>query len=172
VTDCADVTWRDLVGGLRYLAGGARPIPNVEKSAAQRLAASTPPRAPSVRRSLQHLLSSEVRDTLREDPLIARIESVAKSFAGAMPSPVEKALRRQVDPVVRHAASSSGPGVSIPLLRQQLRQVRYSCESAQSALGYRPVVSFPQSMDAFHRWYQEAFGWNTDWWSLLNNLHA
>jgi dTDP-D-glucose 4,6-dehydratase len=60
---------------------------------------------------------------------------------------------------------------SIPLLRQQLRDVRYSTQRAHEVLKYTPVLSFEQSMRRFVHWYQDAFDWNTEWWPLLKQLY-
>ena len=171
VTDAASTTWRDVVEALMPLAD-SRPAVYLTLADALQLAATVPPPRLSPSRALRHLLSSDVRDALRKDPLIAQAELLAKRIAGLTPTNLQKALRRQAAGPQQPRKRSSGRAMSLPLVRQQLRRVRYSTARAHTVLHYQPVQSFEQSMTAFRRWYGEAMGWNTVWWSLLKELYS
>jgi nucleoside-diphosphate-sugar epimerase len=172
VTDEGGVTWADLVAHLTALAE-AGATHQFSRAEASRLAAAAPPPKTSLSKTLRHLLSSDVRDALRGDPLIARAELLAKQLVvGATPQQLQKALRRQAGGASKPRQRSTTPRVSIPLLRQQLRDVRYSTERSHEVLGYRPVLSFDQSMASFRQWYSESVGWNTPSWPLLKQLYT
>lgn len=170
VTDCSDATWRDVIGHLQPLAE-AGPIERLGRREAARLAAPSPAPTLSLGRSVRHLLSSDVREVLRKDPLIARLEALGKSVVRATPARLQSSLRQYSNGERRPPASAVTPSLSILLVRQQLREVRYSCTRARDVLGYQPPVSFGQSMDAFCRWYTDVFGLNSEWWPLLKQLY-
>ena len=172
VTDESGATWADLVAHLTPFAesGPAHLLARVDAS---RLATAAPPPKASLTKALKHLLSSDVRDALREDPLLARTELLAKQLVvGATPQQLQKVLRRHAGGATKPRPRSAAPRVSVPLLRQQLRDVRYSTERSHAVLGYRPVLSFDQSIESFHRWYEQAVGWNTPSWPLLKHLYT
>jgi nucleoside-diphosphate-sugar epimerase len=172
VTDDSGATWADLITHLTPLAE-AGPTHHLSRAEATRLATSAPPPKPSLTKALRHLLSSDVREALRSDPLIARTELLAKQLVvGATPQQVQKALRRQAGGAAKPRQRSTAPPVSMPLVRQQLRDVRYSTVRSHEVLGYRPVLSFDQSMESFRRWYGQAIGWNTPSWPLLKQLYT
>ncbi len=171
VTDCSSATWRDVIQYLQPLAGRG-PFEGLDRSEAARLAAPTPAPTLSLRKSVRHLLSPEVREALRKDPLLARVEALGKSVVRAAPARIQTSLRRHTDDEVPFCTSATMPSLSIPLIRQQLREVRYSCTRARDILGYKPPIAFDQSMDAFCRWYREAFGLNSEWWPLLKQLYS
>jgi nucleoside-diphosphate-sugar epimerase len=170
VTDATHSTWRDLVASLMPLAEAGPAMELTLDEAVQRAAAPPPPRL-SPARALRHLLSSDVRDALRKDPLIAQAETLAKRVAGITPVQVQKALRRHADGPLKPRKAAAARAVSMPLLRQQLRRVRYSQLRARTVLHYQPIISVDQSMDAFRRWYGDAFGWNGPSWILLKQLY-
>jgi nucleoside-diphosphate-sugar epimerase len=171
VTDESEARWKDVVG---YLTLPAEQAPSVLMGREEATRVSEPPPAPvlSARKTLRHLMSSGVRDALRKDPLIARMEVLAISAIRATPARLQTSLRKASGGEKRRRPPAKGPASSIALLRQQLRDVRYSTTRAHDVLKYKPVLSFDQSMTRFVDWYREAFGWDTEWWPLLKRLHA
>ena len=172
VTDASGATWADVIAHLTPLAE-AGPSQHFSRAEATRRATAAPPPKASLTKTLRHLLSSDVREALRGDPLIARTELLAKQLVvGATPQQVQKALRRQAGDGAKPRRRPTAPPVSIPLLRQQLRDVRYSTARSHELLGYRPALSFDQSMESFRRWYGQAVGWDTPSWPLLKQLYT
>jgi nucleoside-diphosphate-sugar epimerase len=60
--------------------------------------------------------------------------------------------------------------INARLCAQQLRGVKHSCAKAKKIMGYQPVVSFADSMEAFRRWYQTTHHMNSAYWDLLKRL--
>ena len=145
---------------------------SMDRDAAARLAEPPPPPVLSARKTLRHLMSSGVRDALRKDPLIAQMEMLAKSAIRATPARLQTSLRKASGGEKRRRPAARGAATSVTLLRQQLRDVRYSTARAQEVLNYKPVISFDRSMTRFVDWYREALGWDTEWWPLLKRLHS
>jgi nucleoside-diphosphate-sugar epimerase len=53
-----------------------------------------------------------------------------------------------------------------------LREVRHSCARAQAELGYAPVLTVAQSMEAFVRWVRDTRGMDDRDWHLGRELYA
>lgn len=60
--------------------------------------------------------------------------------------------------------------INVQLSGQQLRGVQHSCGQAKQVLGYRPVYSFNQSMQAFAAWYRYTQGLDGEFADLLSHL--
>jgi hypothetical protein len=71
-------------------------------------------------------------------------------------------------------AASASPSPLPPLSRlvgHQLRGVRHRCDLARNRLGYRPELTFAESMATFRRWYESYCGFGGEEWRLLSHLH-
>jgi nucleoside-diphosphate-sugar epimerase len=170
VTDQSPTMWRDVI---RHLGALAEREPQILLSRAEATGLAQPEKPPvlSLSKALRHLLSSDVRDALRKDPLIAKAEAIGKLGAKATPESLQKMLKKVASGHARVRVAKRGPTPSVALLRQRLREVRYSAVRAHDVLKYTPVLSFDQSMARFADWYREAFGWDTEWWPLLKQLY-
>jgi nucleoside-diphosphate-sugar epimerase len=171
VTDWSGATWKDLVRDLAVLAG-QEPACDLDLAEARQRATAGPPPKASIARTARHLLSSAVWEALRKDPLIARTELLGKQAIKQAPAALQDALKRAASGDRRPRTKARGPVVSTQLVRQQLRNVRYSTVRARTVLGYEPVLSGGQSMRGFTQWYGEAYGWDSEWWPLLRQLYS
>lgn len=171
VTDWADVSWGDVVRDLMPLAGEG-PAFDLNREEAQRRSTALPPPRLSVAKMAKHLLSGSVWEALRKDPLIARTEFLGKQAVKQAPVALQEALKRIANGDRRPRVKQRIPAASAQLIRQQLREVRYSKARAQAVLGYSPALSYEQSMEGFASWYRDAYGWDTEWWPLLKQLYT
>jgi len=171
ITDDEPVRWIDLVAPLAKLAEVELPLPGIAAEALRRMrdADTAMPRG-SLGRSVKHLVSSDVREALRKDPLLARADAWMRRTVGKLGTRVEDALRSSIEGPRRVAMASDGKPLHVALCAQQLRGVRHSCEEAKRRLGYRPQYSFAKSMAAFEAWYRAHTGMDTDAWPLLRLL--
>lgn len=165
VTDRATPTWRELAESLRSLASDARPIPAISLADAHSLLSNPPRQKLSLLRMAKHLASSEVRETLRADPLLASAESLAKDFAARVPGSWLARLERSSDGRGRNPGTESR--YAVKPIQRQLRSVRYSIDRATQVLDYEPPVSMAQSQEAFRRWYRAVFGFDSGYADLL-----
>lgn len=156
VTDGPDVRWRDLIEALLPLAGCAHPAPRLPRDDAFWEARPGRPARLNPLRSLRHLVSSDVRQALRRDPLLANVDTLVRSLVARMPA-VEAKLRDRIAGPIRVEEVGSGPRFASPFSRQQLRMVAHGLTRAERVLGYRPEVSFASSVEAYARWYRETY---------------
>ena len=84
ITDGEPTTWRDSLCELRPLPGGSSPLPEIDRQRLAELRDSL--RKPPIRltKSFKHLLSSDVRRALRQDPLWERLDKILRSAVGQM----------------------------------------------------------------------------------------
>ena len=173
VTDGEDITWGGVVEQLQPLFGSPPPLPSIDRDGLRRMAASVPAKPASLSRSLLHLVSSDVREALRRDPVWARIDTALRRSAAALGPIVEDRLRMTVEGPMKVAKVRFGPRINVRLSAQQLRGIRHSCARAQSVIGYRPIHSFAGSMSAFRKWYRASAGMdNEPEWNLLRLLYG
>jgi nucleoside-diphosphate-sugar epimerase len=172
VTDDENTTWRDLVGELLPLMEPDFQVPSIELHVLTRgdIAAERTPH--SILRSIKHLVSSDVRQALRKDPLWESADTALRRGIARMGNLTENALRRSIEgPTKIVKTPSSQPQINAQFCRQQLRRVRHSCELAKIHLGYRPIYTFAASVEAFRRWYRDHHGMNLAVWPLLRQLY-
>jgi nucleoside-diphosphate-sugar epimerase len=173
ITDDDAVDWRTLVHGVaRIVAPGNahRGLPAIDAATLARLKAGMAAPKPSLVGSLKHLVSSDVREALRADPLIASIEDFAKSAVTKSGGAVEARLRGVAVGPVSIRKTGQWDRLNVGLAAQQLRGVRHSNQAARDLLGYFPVCSFEQSMAAYARWFRVSQGMETEAWPLLRQL--
>ena len=171
ITDGSAPTWRELFDELSPLVeanASLRKLSSMELESAIRPVDAAPR---SVFRSLKHVVSSDVRAALRKDPLWASIDGIVRRAAGSFGSDFEDRLRLSVEGPLTVARASPFDGLNLRLIAQQLRKVTHSCERATVELGYDPVFSFSESMDAYRRWYIDLHRMATPEWKLLQALY-
>jgi dTDP-D-glucose 4,6-dehydratase len=169
VTDDEETTWYDVIEGLIPVTERTEPLPVItrEKLSRLRLADSKP----SLVQSLKHLVSSDVRAALRQDPLWAKAEQALVRSMARLGKGVQERLRWSVagPPPIRKI--QSGPQYNTQLCIQQLRGVRHASDLAKQELGYKPLYTFAASMCAFCAWYRSHHGMDTGSWDLLKQLY-
>ncbi len=166
VTDDEQTTWRDVVAALRPLADAADP-PAIEaiELARRRDALTALPRLALIR-SLAHLISPEVRETVRRDPLVDRAYQAVRRTVAWLSPRAHARIRRAVG----RGARTEVDGIDVALSARQLRGVRHSCELATRGLGYRPLHSCADSLEAFGAWYRSSRVLDTEFADLLRQL--
>jgi hypothetical protein len=121
-------------------------------------------------RSLKHLVSSDVRQALRKDPLLARVDATLRKSVTMLGSAVEDRLRASVGGPPPVPRPPSGSALNVGLSAQQLRGVWHSSERARAEIGYAPPQSFAASMRAFERWFRAHAAMDTAYWPLYRRL--
>lgn len=171
VTDPEVVSWRDVIDSLTPLAELRHPVPSVTRDVLEDPdTTADAKRSISVIASLKHLVSSEVREALRADPLWRRVDIALRRMVARLGTRAESALRLSVEGPIHVGSSASGSPYATPIGRQQLRGIRHSCDRARVELGYAPPYTFADSVRAFSAWYRDAHGMDTPWWPLLRSL--
>jgi nucleoside-diphosphate-sugar epimerase len=170
VTDDEPTNWRHLVEPLLSLVPTvARPhsLSGSEALALSRVPAEKPA---TIARSVKHLISSDMRAALRKDPLLAKVDTLLRKTVARFGGAFENQLRLAVEgPTVVRSGVQARYDTS--LLSMQLRSVRHSCARAKAELGYTPLVTVEQSMEAFTRWTRQSRGMDERSWQLARELY-
>ncbi len=161
-------SWNEVVTALAEVLGIGEPIPNIPADdAAKMVLAMNPPRG-SVKKTIGHLVSSDVRASLRKDPYIGGVEKLAVGWAKRLPESVQNRLRDDDRKEIR--PSSPKTNVSVRLLGQQLRNVTYNGDAAKEVLGYQPNIDFQESIDRFDQFARLHWGLGSTPYQLLSQL--
>jgi nucleoside-diphosphate-sugar epimerase len=170
ITDDEPTDWSGLINDLIELAEEAPSVPSVTRDQALRMAPGKGADNPSLLRSLKHLGSSDVRAALRKDPLWERLDRGVRGVIARLGHEIEDRMRLAIEGPARVASRRHEHCHDLRLLAQQLRRVRHSCARSKAELGYRPLYSFSQSMQAFRIWYQAEHRIDTSFGRLLSRL--
>jgi nucleoside-diphosphate-sugar epimerase len=169
VTDAEPTEWSDVTRELFPLVEGAGAVPSITREEAMAITAAKGAKS-SLLHSLKHLGSSDVRAALRKDPLWERLERSARTLVTRLGRETQDRIRLAVDGPLRSVSRPYEHRHDLRLLSQQARRVRHSCARAEAMLGYRPLYSFSQSMQAFRTWYRSEHRIETPFWELLRRL--
>jgi hypothetical protein len=127
----------------------------------------------SVARSMLHLVSSDVREAMRKDPLWRKFDYAARTMVTKLGVRTEDRLRMAVEGPIRVPKHASGhASLDTALCLQQLRGIRHSSARASTELDYRPRYTVAQSMAAFRRCYKTLHGVDAESWRLARHLYA
>ena len=171
VTDDEAICWRSVVDYLEALGQLTEPVPQIGRERLSSMTADIGAQPTSLIRSLKHLASNEVRQALRKDPLFARFDTTLRKGIARVGKRAEQFFRMTIDGPTR-VSKVTGEGLfDLNLCRQQLRGVRHLSDRARDQLGYRPVHSFVESMDAFCTWYRHHHAMDSAFWPLLAQLY-
>jgi nucleoside-diphosphate-sugar epimerase len=170
VTDDADTSWGNVVESMLPLAQPDGAVPRVGRPELVGDTAAGGRRSISLTGSLKHLVSSDVREAMRKDPLWEKVDVALRRGVAHLGRSVESRLRLSVEGPIRVAKAAPRQRWDTGLCRQQLRGVRHSCELAKQRLGYTPLYTVAQSMRAFQNWYRASHGMDTSVWPLLRQL--
>jgi nucleoside-diphosphate-sugar epimerase len=171
VTDDDDATWRQVVEGVMPLLDVAPPMASISQEtleAGRRKSASA---KPSVVGTFRHLMSSTVREALRQDPLLAKVDQALRRGVALMGESIESRFRLAIEGPICVPAASSAVRLNVGLCAQQLRSVRHSPAAARNRIGYRPSRTFADSMERFRSWYRQSHHMDSDYWDLLKRLY-
>jgi nucleoside-diphosphate-sugar epimerase len=170
VTDDEPVTWGMLVAELQEI-GGIASIRSISQTQLRALRAhGAAPVHVSPIASMKHLMSGEVRQVLRRDPLLARIDAALRGIPAMLGTRVEERLRLAIGGTPPIPRLDEDADLNLALTSQQLRGVRHSPAAARQEIGYSPLHSFSASMRAFGRWYRRHTGRDSSHWPLLARL--
>ena len=172
VTDGEQVSWQDVVTELLELAGTDK-VRQIERAELLRLVGrGAMKKAPSIAASVRHLVSSDVRAALRKDPLLAKLDHAARTAVTKMGRGMETKLRLGIEGPTPVSSPDAYANLAVGLCAQQLREVRHSNDRAERLLGFKPPVSFRQSMADFRAWYRRMHGMDTAFWSISRHLYG
>lgn len=172
VTDGEQVSWKDVVAELLELTG-VDAVRHIERAELLRLTGhGAKKKAPSVAASIRHLVSSDVRAALRKDPLLAKLDHVARTAVTKLGRGMETKLRLGVEGPTPVSRPDPYANLTVGLCAQQLREVRHLNERAERVLGFRPPVTFTQSMADFRAWYRKMHGMDTPFWPISRHLYG
>ncbi|HET7586539.1 MAG TPA: NAD(P)-dependent oxidoreductase [Gammaproteobacteria bacterium] len=154
INDGVAPSWAELVNKLEHLSGRTFDTVPVDEEWLRLVTKKVQPRT-SVFKSLKHMVSSDVREALRGDPLLARADKGVRGLVAKLPAGVENQLRRSIEGTIRVSKADLHPPVDIGLTSRQLVQFSYSIENARRDLGYEPVLNWAESAQSFMQWRQE-----------------
>jgi len=169
ITDDEPITWRMLTDSLMELVEFSD-LKTITEDELRTLHNGSKPSEPSLFRSLKHLVSSEVREALRKDPMLTKLDILVRKGVAKLGSNLEDKLRLSIEGTPPVPKLPQSPPLKTQLVAQQLRGVRHSCETAKRTIGYQPPRSFSESMAAFSRWNRSHQGMDSDNWSLIQRL--
>lgn len=172
IVDEHPVVWRDLADAALAIWPSAPPLRIISRADLEQLVAPPAVRKPTLGGALKHVVSSEVRAALRRDPLLARVDQSMRRTVARLGPAVEDRLRVSIEGYTPVVPGYRGEPLDARLCAQQLRGVRHRADAARAALGYQPLVTFAQSIDAFTSWYRMAHGLDQPEWSLLSRLYG
>jgi hypothetical protein len=121
---------------------------------------------------MKHIVSSEVREALRRDPLWAKCDIRLRRLAGLGGTAVEDRLRQSIEGPCRIAKVYDADRYSSRYNAMQLRGVWHRMDRAHQVLGYQPPLTFADSMTRFCLWYETMHGFGHPYWPLAKTLSA
>ncbi len=170
VSEDEPFTWMELCSELAPLCRSGIPVPSISSARFKdEYGIGNAPATARSRSALKHLMSDEVRAALRQNPKLAAIEKKMRHGAELLGKPLESRLQRAVSgPIVVQKASLRDP-LNVPLVAQQLRNVKHSSARARAELGFQPRYSIHQSFADFRSWYESMCDGRSEEWKLLVN---
>lgn len=170
ITDGEGLTWRDLADALLPLAERDQPLEDLPASLFA--AAPTGPEKTSLWKSAKHLVSSDVREALRRDPLLAKLDKRLRRLAGLAGGRIEERLRRSIEGPIKVGKVPDRSPYTSRYNAMQLRNVCHRIDRAREVLGYKPIIGFQLSMARFRTWYEITHGFREDFWPLACALNT
>ncbi len=169
VSDGEDISWKDLAEKLGPLTEHSS-LP--KRIAPEELAQPESVReaVPSLWRSAKHLVSSDVRESLRKDPLLRKFDVNLRWLASIGGRGFEDRLRHSIEGPIRIDKVYDTNQYSSRYNVMQLRGVTHRIDRARDVLGYSPQFSFDESMSRFRQWYAATHGFGGSYWPLATLL--
>jgi nucleoside-diphosphate-sugar epimerase len=170
ITDGERITWKRLTDELMELAEREPPLPELTWDQVRRLAQGSAPGGLSLLGAAKHLVSSDVREVLRKNPLLCKIDVINRNLVALMPEKIEDWIRYTIEGPTRITKTPPPDPLTSRYNPQQMRRVEHSCKRATKVLGYNPKHSFAESMRIFRNWFREMTGFGTPSWALVREL--
>lgn len=171
VTDAEPITWKNFTDALSTVTGRDSPLTSFPKAEFQaRYAVKSASSKVSPFRSLKHLISSDVRAALRQDPLLGKVDIFLRSLVAKLPQQLEDRIIYAVEGPLKVSKIGDPDPYASRYNAQQLRGVYHTCERAKTLLGYEPHYTFAESMQRFCAWYTYIHGVGTESWRLAQEL--
>jgi len=168
VTDNYDATWAELTDYLLHLTDKPGLITIDQQDIESHI---KPPKVSyNPLKSLKHLVSSDVREALRKDPLLCKVDVFFRGLVAKLPGNMEDRVRLGIEGPMKIPKVSSAPPINWQFCSAQMRGVFHSCERLQQELGYTPDHTFTESMNAYVNWYKAMRGYDTEFADLLKRL--
>jgi nucleoside-diphosphate-sugar epimerase len=139
VADEEPVNWHGLTRPLMQIAG-VDEISSIGIEHSERLAAQPRPPRKSILRAIRHLLSSDVRSALTQDPLWELLQSTAIGMARRLPQGVQDRLKGNGRPDHGSTTTKTQAKWNTRLIAQQLRNVQFSSARAREIRESRTPV--------------------------------
>lgn len=171
ITDDDELSWKDVTSSLAELFAEQPSLRSVTRSTLEGSMDGGSSSRFSIVRSLKHLVSSDVREALRKDPLFEKMDLGLRSLVARLGPRIEDWFRMSIEGPIRIRKRAPMENLNIRLSAQQLRDVRPSCARARDEMGYSPPVTGRQSIDAFVNWYRMSHGLETEFGDLLLHLY-
>lgn len=168
VTDGENVTWRQLLDELMPLVPGKTPYQTTPAELEERTRAV--PVSLNPFRSMRHLVSSDVREALRKDPLLCKVDLFFRGLVAKLPGAVEDKIRLSVEGHQKVSKIDPLKDINWTFCASQLRNVYHSCGKLERELQYKPAYTFRQSMEAYRAHYSYIRGFDTQFADLLRLL--
>jgi len=168
VTDGHDATWAELTAYLLQLTDKAALI-NLERQDIEHHV-KPPEISYNPLKSLKHLVSSDVREALRKDPLLCKMDMFFRRLVAKLPGNLEDRVRLGIEGPMKIPKVSNAPPINWRFCSAQMRGVFHSCDRLQRELGYAPDHTFAESMNAYVNWYKTMRGYDTEFADLLRRL--
>jgi len=160
VSDGTALTWAQLLAELEPVVaeGALDRLARIGRAELAPLLQQAPPARASLKRSLKHLVSSEVRAAMRLDPMWGKLDGVMRQSVAKMGRGMEDKLRLSIEGTTKVRRKSRYDGLDLRLSGHQLRDTVHSNRRVTDVLGYHPLVTPQESMAAFRRWYRKHQG--------------
>jgi len=163
IMDGESTTWKQYAETLAQLVGHEVPLPSLSPQQARDILEKGPKGirgAMGTARQLAQLPG--VKKTIKRNANLTRALIKWRSRVTHLPAGIQARVNRMIS----GGGKSKGPALQrvtraptdIRFLRHQLRGVSHSIAKAERTLGYKPEVSFEESMQAFALWYQTMHG--------------
>jgi nucleoside-diphosphate-sugar epimerase len=167
INDDEPTTWRDVVDGLRPIVGDAPAVQSIGEDDARKFVAGERD-SYSVSQAMRRIAGlAEIKQIVKQTPTLLRWARRCVRWSKYGP----KSVQRMLESGPRGSNTKVQTAPLSRLVAHQLRGVRHRCDRARQELGYRPEVSFAESMATFCRWYEAYCGYGGDEWRLLSELY-
>jgi len=170
ITDGDPISWKDFTDELLPLAELDEPLPSVTRD--EFSIDEGGPRKGSLFQSFKHLVSSDVREAIRLDPNLEKVDMFFRGLVAKMGTGFEGFMRRGVEGALKVEKVGGGSRYVSHYNPQQLRGVRHEIDRAREILGYTPMHTFAESMAIFRRWYEAMNGFKSPTWPLVRELEG
>ncbi|MDF1844559.1 MAG: NAD-dependent epimerase/dehydratase family protein [Rubripirellula sp.] len=168
ISDEKSACWKQVGESLSRILGVESNFQSLTIEEAKEYTQTQPLPAGSVKKTVAHLVSSNVRASLRQDPYIGAVEKTVVGFAKRLPEGIQERLRDDVRKV--KSRRNQGDGLALRLVAQQLRNTTYSADRAKAILGYHPIHGYEESMRRFEHFAKLHFGLGSKSYAMLTKL--